>query len=90
MSSCPHRNIHSKCASYYAHLHCRYFPDNVDKTWPIVAISYLFVKQDLSALGETGAAVKAFLEYTQSSESGYSSTKGGQKFAAGAQGRSIR
>lgn len=51
-------------------------------TWPIVAASYLFVKRDMTPLGETAVAVKAFLEYAMSNEKGYSSTKGGQKFAA--------
>lgn len=50
-------------------------------TWPIVAASYLFVKQDLRSLGETAVAVKAFLEYAMSTEKGYSSSKGGQNFA---------
>jgi ABC-type phosphate transport system substrate-binding protein len=56
--------------------------DGVDKTWPIVAISYLFVKDDLTYLGETGAAVKAFLQYSQSTEKGYSTSKGAQHFAS--------
>ena len=31
-----------------------YFPDGVDKTWPIVAMSYMFVLKDLTSIGETG------------------------------------
>ena len=31
-----------------------YFPDAVDKTWPIVAMSYMFVLKDLTSIGETG------------------------------------
>lgn len=58
-----------------------YFPDGVDRTWPIVAASYVFVQRDLTSMGETGAAVKAFLEYAMSTEKGYASTKGGQKYA---------
>ncbi len=59
-----------------------YFDGGEDQTWPIVAISYLFVKDDLTYLGETGAAVKAFLQYSQSTETGYSSSKGAQHFAS--------
>eukprot|EP01047_Picozoa_sp_COSAG01_P039189 COSAG01_NODE_3223_length_6394_cov_10.166005_4_plen_823_part_01 len=55
---------------------------NCPTCWPIVAISYLFVEKDLTRMGETGAAVKAFLEYSMSSETGYSSSKGGQLFAS--------
>ena len=38
-----------------------FFPDGIDQTWPIVAASYVFVQRDLTSMGETGAAVKAFL-----------------------------
>ena len=58
-----------------------FWADGVDRTWPIVAISYLFVKRDLSDLGESAAALKALLELAMSTEKGYSSTKGGQKYA---------
>jgi len=37
-------------------------------TWPIVAISYVYVRQDLSKLGEKACLLKAFLEYIISSE----------------------
>jgi ABC-type phosphate transport system substrate-binding protein len=32
-------------------------------TWPIVAMTYVYVRQDLTALGESGALTKAFLQY---------------------------
>lgn len=32
-------------------------------TWPIVAMTYVYVRQDLSLLGDVGAITKAFLKY---------------------------
>eukprot|EP00928_Gymnodinium_smaydae_P099736 TRINITY_DN959_c0_g1_i1.p1 TRINITY_DN959_c0_g1~~TRINITY_DN959_c0_g1_i1.p1 ORF type:complete len:473 (+),score=113.69 TRINITY_DN959_c0_g1_i1:43-1461(+) len=38
------------------------------KTWPIVAISYLYVRRDLTHLGEKACLLKAFIEYIISEE----------------------
>jgi phosphate ABC transporter phosphate-binding protein len=37
-------------------------------TWPITAVTYILVRKDLTELGETGALIRAFLEYTMSDE----------------------
>jgi len=37
-------------------------------TWPIVAISYVYVRRDLTSLGEKACLLKAFLEYIISAE----------------------
>eukprot|EP00928_Gymnodinium_smaydae_P099740 TRINITY_DN959_c0_g2_i2.p1 TRINITY_DN959_c0_g2~~TRINITY_DN959_c0_g2_i2.p1 ORF type:complete len:489 (+),score=108.85 TRINITY_DN959_c0_g2_i2:48-1514(+) len=37
-------------------------------TWPIVAISYLYVRRDLTELGEKACLLKAFIEYVISDE----------------------
>jgi len=52
------------------------------QTWPIVAISYTFVKADLTSMGEKGALLKAYMQYTQSDATGYGAAKGGQLFAS--------
>ena len=37
-------------------------------TWPITTFSYLYIRKDLTALGRSGAAVKAFAEFVISKE----------------------
>merc|ERR1719218_544552 len=37
-------------------------------TWPIVAISYIYVRKDLSGMGSKACLMKAFLEYIISNE----------------------
>ena len=39
-----------------------------EKTWPIVAFSYLFIRKDLTNTGRTGPAIKAFAEIVLSAE----------------------
>lgn len=39
-----------------------------DNTWPIVTFSYIYLRQDLTHLGETGALVKAFVQFVLSEE----------------------
>ena len=38
------------------------------KSWPITTFSYLYIRKDLTALGRSGAAVKAFAEFILSEE----------------------
>lgn len=39
-----------------------------DVTWPIVALSYIYVDMNVTSAGETGVLLKAFLEYIISDE----------------------
>ena len=39
-----------------------------DSTWPITTFSYLYIRKDLTSLGRSGAAVKAFAEFVVSKE----------------------
>jgi hypothetical protein len=39
-----------------------------DTTWPITTFSYLYIRKDLTSLGRSGAAVKAFAEFVVSKE----------------------
>jgi len=39
-----------------------------DATWPICTFSYLYIRKDLTSLGRSGAAVKAFAEFILSAE----------------------
>jgi ABC-type phosphate transport system substrate-binding protein len=39
-----------------------------EKTWPITAFSYMFIRKDLTSLGRSGPAVKAFAEMVLSTE----------------------
>ena len=39
-----------------------------DSTWPITTFSYLYIRKDLTSLGRSGAAVKAFAEFVLSPE----------------------
>ena len=38
------------------------------RTWPIVGVSYLYLQKDLTALGQSGALLKAFVEHMLSDE----------------------
>lgn len=55
LSDCAFRrlNINAQAALSPSDLQT-YFSDGVDKTWPIVAMSYMFVLKDLTSIGETG------------------------------------
>lgn len=39
-----------------------------EKTWPITALSFMFIRKDLTSLGRSGPAVKAFAEMVLSTE----------------------
>ena len=39
-----------------------------EKTWPITAFSFMFIRKDLTSLGRSGPAVKAFAEMVLSTE----------------------